>query len=92
MAKKFIHVITVRSAGLGKLVFPFPIDMLRYDSCYPRTERDSGKIALARHGNRRDDDPGDIQLIAVETKAWRPTNGRWKSFSYDVVDHEIKSY
>ena len=56
----------------------FPIDMLRYDTCWPRTQQDTAAIqrSLVR---------GSAEAIAL--KGLRsPTEGRWSSFGYTVSD------
>lgn len=89
MAKQYIHIITVKSDGLGEISFPFPIDMLRYDSCYPRTERDSGKIMETHSMGRMVGEVGNIEVITIASRAWAPAKGRWKSFQWTVVEHKI---
>jgi hypothetical protein len=54
----------------------FPVDMLRYDTCWPASERDS-YLLLGEHHRRvklvyRDEGPG-------------PTPKRWESFGWRVV-------
>lgn len=55
----------------------FPIDMLRYDSAWPASERDSYLIAesLEQGVGRR-----TIELNTVSQTA--PTFGRWESFGW----------
>ncbi len=58
----------------------FPIDMLRYDGCYPASEQDSGLIQQDR-GHR-------IVTVAQVTHGhdlpqW--TDARWASFGWTVV-------
>lgn len=54
----------------------FPLDMLRYDSCYPRFVEDVTKM----RGNER-------RSIAMVTQSqFAPTAGRWKSFGWKVVE------
>jgi len=60
--------------GLGD----FPFDMLRYDSAYPMTERDS---YLAGH-------TGEVRRVAVTSRKVNdndPTALRWQSFGWTVV-------
>lgn len=67
MKKKITYTVT----GSG----PFPIDMLRYDRCWPRTEGDSRKIIDSFHRSRLE--------FTVELESERPpTDGRWLSFGY----------
>ncbi len=67
----------------------FSVDMLRYDQCYPRTERDAGKIerVKARHGGEITDDDRRIEVEKInnEKKAdWTPD--RWRSFNMQVLE------
>ena len=61
---------TVEGAG------SFPFDMLRYDGCYPRSERDSA--AIKADGRRT------VTLIARER--FSPTTARWESFLWRVIE------
>jgi hypothetical protein len=61
-------------AGVG----PFPIDMLRYDNCWPATESDSGKVMRSVLGER----VGEVQIAHADEL----TAQRWKSFSWAIVD------
>ena len=67
--------------GLG-----FPIDMLRYDACYPATSDDAVKISASIRDAR----------AYIEIYAWpesyidlvgqvKPRSERWKSFGWEVV-------
>ena len=59
----------------------FPIDMLRYDSCWPASEsRDSFEITAStrpRSGRMK----RRITLLGLR----EPTVGRWESFGWNVV-------
>jgi hypothetical protein len=60
-------------------VLPFPIDMLRYDACYPASEADSSIINRSLTHDTRG-------KITVEVRTRSPlTVGRWKSFGWQVV-------
>ena len=64
----------------------FPIDMLRYDQCFPSSEYDSGQIAESVHhvGERT------VTLSAYTSlKNWQPEFERWKSFLWKVEKHEV---
>lgn len=63
----------------------FPMDMLRYDTSYPRTTDDATAVgATAR------DWPGEreVELIkhAVNKLAALPTEARWASFGWRVIE------
>lgn len=57
----------------------FPMDMLRYDRCFPHRSED----ARAMEGDQR-----DMRAIVVERRAAMPdfTVGRWKSFGWQCAD------
>jgi len=75
MAKVYRTRFTVEGRG------HFPVDMLRYDCCYPETSRD-GKYIQVRH-----EDITTILLARVHAgKQWHPTEARWNSFRWAVVD------
>jgi len=61
---------------------PFPIDMLRYDECFPATERDAAKIY---HSINSDHDGSSITVACYCGRGWRPTSRRWESFSWQIV-------
>ena len=65
---------TYRVSGRGK----FPFDMLRYDQCWPRRERDSALIdAHTRHPNVE----WEVELMGTRM----PTAARWRSYGWEVV-------
>jgi hypothetical protein len=67
--------------------FDFPIDMLRFDRCWPKHESDdSASIAgslsrIGRNFNKR-----AIKLVGLN----EPTVGRWSSFGWTVTDHQVR--
>jgi hypothetical protein len=66
----------------------FPLDMLRYDGCYPATSEDAGLIQehLDRNISMADRDKTPITLTHINGQAkWAPTAGRWESFLWKVV-------
>ena len=66
---------------------PFPVDMLRYDHCYPAHEADSAEITNSHR-------PATIKpkMRKVNLRQWRfergrlPQIGRWESFGWRVID------
>lgn len=73
------HTFVVRGS------FPFPIDMLRYDRCTPKSEADSNVItrSLEHQGTS---EVFEVTVISdKELKGWEPTVGRWKSFGWELV-------
>lgn len=74
---RFAEVLfTVEGAG------PLPLDMLRYDSCFPATEEDAATAVQYPgecKGRRR------IKLIRRTAGLPEPTEARWRSFGWRVV-------
>jgi hypothetical protein len=56
----------------------FPVDMLRYDSCWPAREATDSIAISASH---RAKVSRTITLIGLR----EPTEGRWKSFGWKVL-------
>ena len=69
----------------------FPLDMLRYDACWPARGEDAGTIARTfdrecRLSARRDDAPFRVRLRrSAPGKECEPTVERWRSFGWDVI-------
>lgn len=84
MPKQYEVVVTVAP----RLRFgTFPIDMLRYDGLCPNNEVDSGKIERTLIEQiRSDESTGPIELRCWADARWRPTDGRWESFNWKVVE------
>src|SRR5260221_2179864 len=63
----------------GKMAFP--VDMLRYDACWPGDVESATAIVIGR------DDPEEYtKLRRVELRSHSaPTPGRWASFGWRVV-------
>ena len=60
----------------------FPLDMLRYDRCFPRSETDAN--IAQDHENIRT--VRKVELTALERPSyWQPCEGRWESFGWRVV-------
>lgn len=79
----FIHHFSVQGRGA------FPLDMLRYDGCYPRSSEDVDGISLTVHNAREEySKPRYVRLTrlgATKSDAERVTPGRWASFGWNVV-------
>jgi hypothetical protein len=76
MKRGEIYHFVVEGAGL------FPIDMLRYDACWPHTEGDSHIIERSRE----DYSKVQVTLSAVYNGGTHhPCAERWKSFTWKVV-------
>lgn len=68
------HEFTVVGNG------PFPLDMLRYDSCWPKTQADVQVVYYSHHEGRHTLDRRAVTLSGGQ----RPTEARWASFGYKV--------
>lgn len=62
----------------------FPLDMLRYDRCFPRTGVD---VEMMERPPEMLNSPRRVTLVALarDSKWWEPTQGRWQSFNWSVV-------
>lgn len=76
MTKIRRKVLTVTGSGL------FPIDMLRYDHAWPRTEEDSYKISA---DYRDETNPPTMRTVELLTDHDRVTYDRWASFTWKVA-------
>lgn len=59
---------------------PFPLDMLRYDHCYPYQQRDVGVIEKSQRDNHR----STWYVITLETNGSAPTESRWSELGWWV--------
>jgi len=75
-----MYITTFKVSG----VFVFPLDMLRYDSCYPRAQEDVSniKVEYTKENGRQ------LQVVTLcrmhQERDWKPTFGRWESFGFKV--------
>lgn len=87
--KPYMHEFEVEGVG------PFPLDMLRYDHCWPARESEDvatmHKMSTYEGATRLKRQR--IRLKTVWEKAWQPTTARWISFGWRVVDgsHQSRS-
>jgi hypothetical protein len=56
----------------------FPLDMLRLDICYPKTEEDSAKMERSFQPRNFE----ELEVTMLSNKM--PTSERWKSFGWRV--------
>lgn len=75
--------------------FEFPLDMLRYDQCYPVAQVDVAAIAQ-KVAPYADKDAADAcPIITLSScnwnRFWGPTAERWKSFGWQVVENSRES-
>ncbi len=83
-----LRYFTVRGRG------EFPLDMLRYDSCWPQQSVDADKISptydTLSSESREDLGRRDVFLCKHTRLKTEPvaTTGRWHSFGWDVVKED----
>ena len=79
MARPLQHWHRIEVTGRGK----FPIDMLRYDQCFPLYNSDT---EIMRHPE------DELQIVALGhwgASIWTPTEWRWKALRWPVTHHEV---
>jgi hypothetical protein len=77
---KYMHCAIVRPRGGG---FRFPVDMLRYDRCYPYKVEDADLISKMTY--ELDPGPNAVRIIThSENSKPNWTDGRWHSFGWNV--------
>ena len=72
-----------------KTNFSFPLDMLRYDYCFPKSSKDALEIekSLTEHTLEE----REIELARfVRIKSTSPTVGRWNSFQCNISNVETR--
>ncbi len=70
---------TVQGTGV------FPFDMLRYDRCFPASSEaasNMGDDRMYNHVTR------EVELTSDQKRGWRPTEARWRSFSWRIIKWE----
>lgn len=77
----YCHEIKVAGSGC------FPVDMLRYNQCWPATSEDCSAIIDTF-------EPGKLEHYRInlkhyDHKSWEPTKDRWLSFGWRVVSHRV---
>lgn len=84
MPKSKLIPIKISVCGSGE----FPIDMLRYDGCFPLSEEDSNLITLTLRTERKWRPTKIVLLKPNGYKHWIPSYTRWKSFGWEVIESE----
>ena len=76
----YANITTYKVAG----VFDFPIDMLRYDQAWPRSEAETAKLYSALNLTTQ---PRNKGFVEVELQCLgQPELLRWRSFMWKVVE------
>jgi len=65
----------------------FPVDMLRYDSCFPATTEDAVAITKAIMGPRL---VTHVRLQAFSQNKTHWTPERWKSFGIEIIETSVR--
>ena len=66
-------------SGTGR----FPVDMLRFDACYPRTGTDA--LIIERSFERPRPLEAEKVVVLAKPSGEAPNAARWKSFGWEVV-------
>ncbi len=68
--------------------FPFPLDMLRHDVCWPKSSDDVVRIdeSLRQYEIPSSDRAGPWDITLQSKGTGVPTTGRWKSFGWEVTE------
>lgn len=75
-----------RHTFLVKGTDTFPVDMLRYDACFPADTADAQLILADDH-----EGPREIWLRTYnQQKGWAPTHSRWESMTWRVLEWETQ--
>lgn len=62
----------------------FPVDMLRFDGCYPRTTEDAMNLKLGEFDRTK---RRSIELLMpVENRQREPSTDRWNSFGWIITE------
>lgn len=71
--------------------YPFPLDMLRYDSCYPCEPAAVNRIQQGIVGPDIDEPYRDRPVLAIRliSHIHEPTVERWRSFGWFVEHVEV---
>ena len=80
-----MHTFQFTVSGDG----PFPVDMLRYDNCFPAEASDSISIGICRHDREQYRELRSVRLnyhSARKTASREDiTPARWQSFGWTVI-------
>lgn len=68
----------------------FPIDMLRYDACYPVSQEDAANLEEALRPVRLRANPLGRITVKLRSQIGGPTPERWASFSWYVARDSVR--
>jgi hypothetical protein len=66
----------------------FPLDMTRYDACFPSGQDDV--TSITRSFDRRNARDQATRTVRLRSTVKEPTEGRWESFGWKVS--EVSTY
>jgi hypothetical protein len=71
--------------------YPFPLDMLRYDCCYPSEPGAVDRIQQGIVGPREDAPFRDRPILDIRliSHVHAPTEDRWRSFGWFIEGLEV---
>lgn len=78
---KTMYIVEVKPEWPGRA---FPIDMLRYDHCFPDSQTDATTISSSL--NNRSTNKRHVRVVMER----EPTRARWESFGWTVVNCDIR--
>lgn len=71
----------------------FPLDMLRYDSCWPAEPKDVSLMAQAMNRHYYFKKPGEEDNLEITLKSpYHPTDERWASFGWTVTEVKTEKH
>lgn len=82
MPKLKVTHFTVQGFGV------FPVDMLRYDQCWP--ERTEDAIQITKRPSEYP--PVPPPMVRLVTHGVKITNDRWSSFGWTVISERTAAY
>lgn len=79
----WVHTFKVNGKGL------FPMDMLRYDRCYPAGPESVAAIVqrTSADGLSQPERRDAVLCHVTSDRHWKPEDGRWTSFGWEVHAH-----
>lgn len=87
MSARKVYLIRFTVQGRSE----FPLDMLRYDHCWPVDSNDASEIGRAMREGYAVKEPISVRLTMVSyDKRSGPTAARWSSFLWSVVPHSVE--
>lgn len=80
----YIQKIIVRGKGV------FPIDMLRYDACFPSDQITANQIHMSSIMDFNEEREYCLSKVTLRKGEFGYTEKRWNSFGFTIVIHNTK--